>query len=283
MKFVYVLGLEHSGTTLVSHLLGQHPNILALGEVASFFSNSHMEHYFRTWGDYPDVSLCSCGEDWSDCEFWKSLAHLSGQHSKQPTLAKYKLLFDHTKENYPQETVLVDSSKSLATLKLLAQNRIDLGISEKEFSIIFAVKDVRNFSTSIANKTNTNNSILANYRSFNWWLGECSEMINYLEKSTLSFQLNLYDIFCNNVDDFLHNQFESLGLAALDKINVSHANSHIVMGNKNFTMRNKSEVIYDERWKKNRRANIVYAMHNKARAMNDYLYSYQSHNRRTYQ
>ena len=40
MKYVYVLGLEHSGTTLLSQLLGNLPNCMSLGDSALFSSSS---------------------------------------------------------------------------------------------------------------------------------------------------------------------------------------------------------------------------------------------------
>ena len=276
MKYVYVVGLEHSGTTLVSHLLSQHPNFLALGEVAPFLSSSHMDQYFRKWGEFPDATLCSCGNDWTRCEFWGGLIHLSGQNSEIPTIEKYKLLFKHVKKNRPPETVLVDSSKSISTLRLLIANKANLGIDVSDISIVFAVKDVRNFATSIAHKTNIKNSVLSNYRSFNWWFGQNIEMINFLKNSNISFWLSLYDIICFNVDALLSKQFESLGYDPVGKIDVSHSKSHIAMGNKNFMTRNRSSIVYDERWRKNRNAKLVYSMHRKARALNEYLYEYEN-------
>jgi len=47
MKYIYILGLEHSGTTLTDHMLSAHPRVTGVGEVAQFFSVDHMRHYLR--------------------------------------------------------------------------------------------------------------------------------------------------------------------------------------------------------------------------------------------
>lgn len=277
MKYLYIVGLEHSGTTLLSHLLSQHPSFLALGEVGSFFSSAHMDHYFSNWGSYSDATLCSCGSEWADCEFWSELIYLAGHQTRTMSLVeKYKLLFEHIRKNHPPETVVIDSSKSISTLKMLLENKANLGIDVDDIFVLHAVKDVRNFATSIGNKINNKNSLLANYRSFNWWLYENSEIIKFLEKFDVRFWLSLYDNFCDNVDESLRQQFEMLGHESITKVDVSHSKSHIVMGNKNFTTRNRNRVVYDARWKKNKSAKLAYLLHKKARTFNEFLYDYQN-------
>ena len=148
MKIIYVVGLEHSGTTLTDHLLSTHPNILGLGEVASFFSPEHMRQYIDKWGKYPDVSLCSCKKDWRQCDFWGPIAGLCGLDSDTPILTKYQKLFSYIEKTQGEKTVIVDSSKSIATLKMLVENTSNLGISHNDIFVIFAIKDVRSFAAS---------------------------------------------------------------------------------------------------------------------------------------
>jgi len=115
MKYIYIAGLEHSGTTLTGHLLSQHPHFMGLGEIASFFSSAHMAQYMARWGEYPDVNLCSCGKTWERCDFWGKLINLCGLNSDAPLIQKYGLLMDHIRSTLGEEIVVVDSSKSLST------------------------------------------------------------------------------------------------------------------------------------------------------------------------
>ena len=279
MKLLYVVGLEHSGTTLISHLLSEHENYIALGEIAAFFSHSHMQRYLDKWGDYDDVSLCSCGSGWHKCELWSDLIHLSGHNSNKGLLEKYKNLFDYFKEHYPPDTVIVDSSKSFSILKLLIDNAHSLGLSHDDVFVVFAAKDVRNFANSIASKEGANNSLVSHYRSFNWWLGENKKIISYLENAEINFQFSFYDVLFNDGDElpsrinsFLRECYSTMGYQTVESSNVSHSKSPIAMGNKNFIMRNRNNIRYDERWRKSLNLKLVYALHNKAQSFNQFLY-----------
>ena len=95
MKYIYIAGLEHSGTTLINHLIAQHPKALGLGEVSSYFDSGHMREYIKKWGGYSDVRLCSCGSDWDDCNFWGDIKELNGLVSDSPIKEKYVRLINY--------------------------------------------------------------------------------------------------------------------------------------------------------------------------------------------
>ena len=57
-RVVTVLGLEHSGTTLLARMLGTHPDAVAIGGLKNFAS--FVQHRKR----------CSCGGDPDSCAFW---------------------------------------------------------------------------------------------------------------------------------------------------------------------------------------------------------------------
>jgi len=95
MKYIYILGLEHSGTTLTDHMLSAHPRVTGVGEVAQFFSVDHMRHYLRKWGELDDHDVCSCGQRWSECELWQAIVHLNGAESQLGKVEKQKALISH--------------------------------------------------------------------------------------------------------------------------------------------------------------------------------------------
>ena len=61
LRYVYILGAGHSGSTLLAMLLGMHPRICSIGEVKA--------PALGAAADY----RCSCGEPITSCGFWQAL------------------------------------------------------------------------------------------------------------------------------------------------------------------------------------------------------------------
>ena len=61
-RVLYLGGLGRSGTTLVERLLGELPNVCALGEVVHLWQR-----------DIVDDERCGCGESFSRCAFWTAV------------------------------------------------------------------------------------------------------------------------------------------------------------------------------------------------------------------
>lgn len=59
MKYIFIAGLEHSGSTLTNYLLSQPPKSIGLGEVWQFFNHKHTLNYIQKWGHCDDVNLYS--------------------------------------------------------------------------------------------------------------------------------------------------------------------------------------------------------------------------------
>lgn len=58
-QYVYLLSCEHSGSTLLSFVLGAHPLISTVGEIAGY---THYSNY-----------KCSCGFTFYECPFWQQV------------------------------------------------------------------------------------------------------------------------------------------------------------------------------------------------------------------
>jgi hypothetical protein len=61
-NFTFVMAHSFSGSTLLSFLLGAHPEIATVGEM------------FIARGIDPETYVCSCGERIADCPFWRRVA-----------------------------------------------------------------------------------------------------------------------------------------------------------------------------------------------------------------
>jgi UDP-N-acetylglucosamine transferase subunit ALG13 len=61
-KVLFVAGVGRSGTTLLDQILGQFPGFVSVGEIVHMWLRGLAEN-----------DLCSCGETFHDCEFWKDV------------------------------------------------------------------------------------------------------------------------------------------------------------------------------------------------------------------
>lgn len=248
MKILYIGGLEHSGTTLTEQLLSSHPFSVSLGEIASFFSPSRMHAYFREWGDCDDVRRCSCGRVWEHCEFWGPIIHLCGTRSNQPLVNKYVQLLDCIRSSYGDRILLTDSSKSIFALDSLRSALNQISSTENSLAIVGVVKDVRSFAASMMRKSGKAGALEA-YRFMNYWKYSNKKWLNYLNaQPQLVSCIGLYEHLCLDPIGRVNRILNMVGEGPLAELDISNARSHIAMGNKNFLMRNRSRVRYDQTW-----------------------------------
>ncbi len=272
MKLVYIAGLDHSGSTLTAHLLGGHPLCLGLGEVASFFSPPHMDAYMQRWGTYSDVRRCSCGREWTECDFWSDLVPWCGLHSNAPLMKKYAALLERVEDVYGRDTVVLDSSKSLPVLEILNQNAPELlGVPDDLF-VALTIKDARSFAMSMARKYQKWGTFPM-LRSFNLWLSVNKRFISLLhEFPAVGSFVNLYERLCADPDIVINSCLRKMGVPSLSNADLTHNRSHIVLGKKNFIVRNRKRVSYDFEWYNNDAVNLAYLLHWRARKFNKYMY-----------
>lgn len=65
-KLIYIVSSRYSGTTLLSAILGAHPDISTIGERKKFYIKS-----LRPGGE--GRFDCSCGKLYSECEYWTAI------------------------------------------------------------------------------------------------------------------------------------------------------------------------------------------------------------------
>ena len=272
MKYIYIVGLEHSGTTLLNELFARRPQVLGLGEVGNFFSPKHMGAYIDRWGKEPDARLCSCGAAWERCSFWGEIIHLSGEYSDHVLADKYAELFDYTCKRFPQVRVIVDSSKSRYILEMLINNRNRFVLDEDALQILLAIKDIRSFTSSIQRKLH-DHTLLRAIRTMNWWHGEISAFLSRFKTSDLTITIVSHEKLCDDPDRVIDGLVRRLGMDGKKcEPDTSEAGSHIVMGNKKFLVRNRNRIRYDMSWFTDDRINFAYLLHGKARRLNHRLY-----------
>ncbi len=277
MRVIYILGLEHSGTTLTDQLLSGCAGVVGLGEVAGYFSPQHMRNYHERWGHLPDAYQCSCNKMFDQCEFWRHLQRYSGLNSQAYSYEKYHCLANTAENLYGGDVVLVDSSKSISGLNnwrsYVAKSS---GALVQDVRVVFAVKDARSFAASMIRKNQTSPNatnfmlqpILNVVRHFNYWVGANQELKSYLLNEKIDYRLSIYEELCNDPAAVL--AYLARGVVDTSDLvaNIDHSDSHIGIGNKSFIMRNRKDIVYDDSWRKHKALKLIYSMHASAKKMN---------------
>ena len=129
MTVIYIMAASHSGSTLLSFLLGSHPQIFNLGELKEF------ENFFNPLkeddrGQYN--TPCDCGIRVYDCPFWSKI------NDKTP-LSKTKandIILYQAIRTTAQEPILVDNSKNAERFKFYPKHNIP-------YKIVHLIRDGR--------------------------------------------------------------------------------------------------------------------------------------------
>ncbi len=87
-KLIYILAASHSGSTLLSMLLGAHPGACTVGELK-----------ISSMGD-PQKYRCSCGEPIINCLFWKKVAFSMNKKGISFNLATPHMNISDTENKY---------------------------------------------------------------------------------------------------------------------------------------------------------------------------------------
>lgn len=77
MKLVYIIALGHSGSTLADCILGSHPQIHSSGEMR--YLQWQLKRTLSEEQSVANQNVCSCGEKFRECSFWRSTIDLVSQ------------------------------------------------------------------------------------------------------------------------------------------------------------------------------------------------------------
>jgi len=127
-EVVFIAGTSHNGSTLLDLLLGGHPRFVGLGEIFPLLKTGS-DQLERT-----SEILCSCGKHMDHCPYWRQLSFKLLKNRDASARDKYGILLDAFDEAFGKECVMVDSSKSLKALKMLAS------VPEVEVKVLYLIK-----------------------------------------------------------------------------------------------------------------------------------------------
>ena len=258
MRVVCILAMVHSGTTALDLVLGGHPNFVGLGELSAFVDprRGHLDHV--------DTQPCSCGTVLKDCPFWGPFSTELVRRSPASASERYEMLLSAFADHFGEGRVLVDSSKTVATVQTWA----DL-VGKANVRVLLLVRDVRGWTTSMIDldkrrgKYGTRN-LLAKYRlrgpkeiarrsalnRFRQWYRGNLRLQRFLERSAIdSFQLS-YERLCLFPDPTLEDLCRFLDVEPVpEMLAIGESGSHVVLGNRMKSKEGTSVGLrYDGRW-----------------------------------
>lgn len=164
--------------------------------------------------------------------------HLNGSFDESAIAAGYGQLLEQVSAT-DNEIVFVDTSKSLSYLEpLMAAWRL-AGNSLDDILVVVVAKDPRGFAFSIQRKLEQRGTNLTAIRSMNWWNGTYRRLLACAESDGLSVVYVTYDQICKRPTEVLQRLARRLRRSFVLKAEISHARSHIALGNKAFIERNR--------------------------------------------
>ena len=211
LQVLYILGGGHSGSTILSLILGTSAQVVNAGEIK--FYNEHPNPDHPMWRYIENV--CTCGKDAMACPFWQrvdsrldgdlDIFHYSRFDEKLVTLIKilnpfyrtkttqnanddFKLLnaiLEQSLVDNPSTKIVLDSSKSVARLMHLRAH------AEIDVKVIFLIRDGRAYANSFRN---------AYKKGFTRWIAQWMIVnflsLRYLRKEKIDHYYLTYNSLC---------------------------------------------------------------------------------------
>lgn len=237
-KIIFIAGLGHSGTTLIDLVLSNHTSIIGFGQIYTVYNelkNNTIKHKNR---------VCSCGKDITECDYWSRIISTMNQPDVSYQ-SFYKFILDTIHSEFQNDIYLLDSSKSLESLKNT------LRIPNTSIKVLHIFKDVRNWCISnIELHKRKYNKRASPFLTFLLWYNSNKKFQNYLDSNNLQY-LNIgYDDFCLNSKKVFIDIFDFLEIGYQEGLaNYSNSKSHVVSGNRMRLEPDKNkEIVYDNRW-----------------------------------
>lgn len=239
---VFIASLGHSGSTLLDLVLGGHPRLVGLGEVAAVLTSGGD-------GGPSFAGACSCGEDGLSCPLWSEVARRVHAEPHASVARRYRIVFETVTAVFGPDVMPVDSSKYLPWLRLLHDEvSIDL-------RVLFLLKDVRNFMVSEVEAGSRKRGQGQRRRqmsplgAFAYWHRHNRAVEQFLQERGLpTFQLG-YEELCLAAEPIVREISSFLGLTFEPAmLELRSSRSHVLRGNRMRRQPEKAALTYDHRW-----------------------------------
>ena len=237
-KIVFILGLGHTGTTLMEYYLSTYKGNIGIGEAYKAV-RSFREGEIDTLSKYDRNTIKSSS-------FWSQI--LSGTDSYNSLEEQYVDLFSYINnaDQFSEYDTIIDSSKSMEALRLLNKN------FPENVSVVVMIKDVRSWIVSQYNNNRRKNRKIPigyNFKLLLKWFRAYMRMKDNLDSLKVNYTIIPYDVFCLNRDAIEAQLQERFNLKG--EPDFSNTNSINILGNRMKKEANKElKIRYDYKWMK---------------------------------
>jgi hypothetical protein len=244
MRVVYILGLAHSGTTIIDRILSCYPGVIGLGEV---------EHIIRKIERQTIHNLsCPCGAKTAACPFWKEI---TTKRYDSPAAFFSEVVATAGKQGY---STVIDSSKSVGTSsqysRMLARGEIS------DLAVLRIVRDPRGWVHSMARRENVELTDRPGLRAlFDRWLLASLKLDAKVQRRKDNVCYVWYDKLILAREEAKLANLLGLPPTKDDEILLETANQHAIAGNKFAFSKKREKLTYDTRWLESPEIEEIYA------------------------
>lgn len=268
-RVVIVVGLGHSGSTLLDLMLSGHPAIVGVGEAQKMTAPAKRIERLAD-----EAKRCTCGEAIPGCRLWGRYRDAIAASPDADRDTAYGFLLDALRAAEPQTAWLSDSSKNEDALRELAAMHA-AGVID-DLRVLHLVRDVRSLAASQLGRANVAGR-LRRWRtlaaSFRLWRSQSERHLREIAALGLPSLPVGYEELCffpeatmQSVAAFLDLPFDPAMLAP------SPAGGHVTTGNPMRLDAGKStRLAYDHRWFFNPTISRLYGLWPGVRRLNERL------------
>ncbi len=244
MRVIYILGLSHSGTTIVERILSCYPGTIGLGEAEHVHKELHR-------GTIVDAD-CPCGRRAVDCEFWKPVM---AEDHETPAAFFDGLIRTAHRQGY---TTVIDSSKSVGT-STQYQRMVASGGPVDDLVLLRIVRDPRGWVHSMMRRERIAEADVIRITGlFYRWMAAALKMDRRAIADGLHSVYVWYDkLILSRQEDALA---EVVGLVPTgEPMQLSKSNQHSIAGNKFAFTEKRDSLSYDSPWLESAVIEQIYA------------------------
>ncbi len=251
-KIVYIVGLGHSGSTMLDLTLGQHSKIIGLGEIATVL-NLGLESIRER------AVPCACGNSLDNCSFWSNVDKALGKVENPSFQIQYQAVINTAQRIFGKDCIVVDSSKGLGSLKKISK------LPDMDVKVLHLIRDVRPFTVSYLDRMKRRKekagnrqksgkfpkSLLQQFASYYFliWYRQNRKIQHYLSSLDVPVLQIGYEELCLYPKKMVGKICEFLALEAeAALLNWDKPQSHIIRGNIMRVNAGKWGIYYDNRW-----------------------------------
>lgn len=267
IQVIYIAGGGHSGSTILSLILGTAPEIYTAGEIKFYNQHKILDH--PMWNYIENV--CMCGREANDCLFWQGVAaqaneeldifHYSNLSEKVSSLLKILWPFYRVPKNTKAEqdyrllkSVYLEALKEKASTKYILD-------SSKSVSRLMHLKSHPNLDVKVIFLVRDGRAYVNSYRKayqkgfFRWiaqWIVNNALTLAYLNKENIDYYYLSYNALCTEPDAALAAIGDKFGIHVPENYVqlVHNTEYHIRAGNPSRSgLANFSGLELDDKWR----------------------------------